>query len=515
MFSKLLVLAAIGLASANSNKADTCTAKLMSMTGTTMSNKEKCEIITTFSSCVLSIDTAKGDLPVSTAVLATHKNLEDQLKCKVADAVARPELRTARGDLEISVNDDVKFVRHRRDVISISDMRDQLDKLTGSVAKQMTDQELKNKASLEALVSAATTAIADTAASAEKVNTALQKSLIAAVDKVQSDFVAAKTDLNNKLAVNCKAGTYYNSGAKACKTLTTCSNGKTYYTAIGSGTQDAVCSPVSSCKTGATFQVVGPTLFSNRVCQFVTKCASGCNEASKPTLTADRQCYCVEKFVMPAQSAGAALNSCLAVRKYFEDRNRQAIDGMYFIKFGGSGSTRKTECDNTRDGGGWTLIGRAIGNDRDCWHGDAACREDKMHITSKTAKISTVNFNKINYKVIRVEGSLNTYNAGVSNRFWYYKGKGMGGGGCTAGWWKTASGGCVVSYQSLDWQYKRTGSAHGNHRFVGDWPRGGSNHIVHINGNRWYYHMPHAANQHSPSCSGNEWGCNMRIWIRE
>ena len=64
---------------------------------------EKCEIITTFSSCVLSIDTAKGDLPVSTAVLATHKNLEDQLQCKVADAVARPELRTARGDLEISV----------------------------------------------------------------------------------------------------------------------------------------------------------------------------------------------------------------------------------------------------------------------------------------------------------------------------------------------------------------------------------------------------------------------------
>jgi len=298
-----------------------------------------------------------------------------------------------------------------------------------------------------------------------------------------------------------------------------CVAGKTFYNKVGTKTADAVCNPVAVCSSGKTFETVRPSLFSNRQCKTVTTCASGCTEASKPTLTADRTCKCAAaKFVKPAQSSGAAMKSCLEIQKYYESKDRTAQSGYYYVKMGGSTSAiYNTRCDMDTDGGGWTMIGNAVGYGQECWRSDSDCNKKYSHVSQKTWHMSTANFNRMNYKVIRVGGFSRYGQAGTMNdRFFYWKGKGMSG-GCTAGWYKPhSSGACSRSHQSLKWEFPVQGRQHTSHRMVGDWPSGSSNHIVHTNGYQWYFRLPHAQRYSSSNyCHGNQWECNMQVWLRE
>jgi len=431
--------------------------------------------------------------------------------------IVQPIIRTERGDLNVQVNDDAKFTRHKRDTVSIFDLKATIDSLVGNVAKANAEQEVKNGAVLQALTDTVSKALAD----ASDKGAALEKSLVAKGDTIEQTLTklvnSATAKVDSQVKTLCSPGNYLKSGK--CTEYSVCVAGKTYYNKVGTKTADAVCNPVAVCSLGKTFETVRPSLFSNRQCKTVTTCASGCTEASKPTLTADRTCKCeAAKFVKPAQSSKTAMNSCLEIQKYFDSKGRTAENGYYYVKMGGSTSAiYQTLCDMTRDGGGWTLIGNAVGNDRACWRSDGDCRKTSSNVPSSTWHMSTTNFNRMQYKVIRIEG-YSRYSGGMGGlggRFWYWQGKGMKD-GCTAGCNKIhTNGACSTSYKSLDWKHKRQGRQHYNHRFVGDWPTGGSNHIVHINGNQWYFKSPHVGSIHSPSCGGGDWFCDMKVWLRE
>jgi hypothetical protein len=508
-----VVAAAVPLALAQDHAQKCSTAFLDMAMGGAKTQAEKCEGIATYTACVDAI--ADGSTEVS-ATTARSDKLYQSLGCKDSEMIVQPMIRTQRGDLNVQVNADAKFTRHKRETVSIFDLKTTIDSLVGDVTKANAEQQVKNDAVVKALSDTVLKAMTD---SSDK-GAALEKSLTAKGDTIEQTLTklvnSATAKVDNQVKTLCSPGNYLKSGK--CTPYTVCTSGKTYYTAVGTKDADAKCAPVSTCSTGNTFEAVGPSLFSNRQCKTVTKCASGCTEASKPTLTADRTCKCAAaKFVKPAQTSKTALNSCLEIQKYYESKDRTAQSGLYYVKMGGSTSAiYYTHCDMTRDGGGWTLIGSARGHDQSCWRSDSDCNKAYSHVSSKTWHMSSDNFNRMKYKVIRVEG-YSQYSAswGDIGNFQYWKGKGLSG-GCTARWNKVhTNGACSRSHRSLDWKYARQGRQHGNHRFVGDWPTGGSNHIVHINGNQWYFQSPHTTRSYSPSCSGGDWRCDMKVWLRE
>ena len=79
-------------------------------------------------------------------------------------------------------------------------------------------------------------------------------------------------------------------------------------------------------------------------------------------------------------SADNAGTSCLALLKIGLKKS-----GYYFIKPKNQ-QARRTYCDQTHEGGGWTLVGRGNGGEHSCWLGNGDWLVPTPHPVAPTRK---------------------------------------------------------------------------------------------------------------------------------
>ena len=142
----------------------------------------KCAGIASFQACA---DAIADGSSISNAVMTQHATVAKTLDCTDADLIVTPQVRTKRGDMEFSVNGDARFTRHRRETISVFDIKKAVDGLVSdgksndvptikktlatlelSVKKQLADQAIKNAA----VSSVAASAIKQAVGHRDKVN---------------------------------------------------------------------------------------------------------------------------------------------------------------------------------------------------------------------------------------------------------------------------------------------------------------------------------------------------------
>jgi len=162
---------------------------------------ERCQFLVDFSKCL-------SQFPESEEMLKemqdTTKNLAN---CEsVWKTVAGPEIRVARGDLSMTVDEakDIKFYRHRRDELSVFDMNNTITDLFAIIAD--LQKQLDNKASasvvddVDTKIAALTKSVDDSNTDISDAMEKLSSEIKDEVDEVKSEVDQTVKDLEAKTA---------------------------------------------------------------------------------------------------------------------------------------------------------------------------------------------------------------------------------------------------------------------------------------------------------------------------
>jgi len=430
------------------------------------------------------ISTKQGHVFIATAgkvqnitSLATEQLVKDTAEDQgVAFAAAQDELKTVQKTLERRSTSTERRSNNTEDqlIVLVKSLAATTGKLVASV-DGMRDA-IENSTS----IAATTAAVARAAAVASASGSSSNKDCIPYVEYITKDG-------------SCKLL------ARQCK-----DQPGTWEKARPTRTSDRDCAKFKTCDLGKTYQVVTPGPFNDRECKKATACDKSKNEVETvaPTLTTDRKC------ASTGFSSANPGESCLALLKIGLKKS-----GYYYIKPKNQQS-RKTWCDQTHEGGGWTVIARGAGNDRACWMGSNDCNINRLTSGTNvyqlgTARMSDGWISGLTYTRIWYQGT------GSVKGNQYTRGKDNPGGGCNYRHWAVSSGQCVCQSVNINMASQGCGHAHSSHRGLGDWPSNGALHTGHVS-EWWYFKKARAHNGHNTGyCYGRGYtACDVMLYVR-
>jgi len=244
--------------------------------------------------------------------------------------------------------------------------------------------------------------------------------------------------------------------------------------------------------------------------------ASVCDRCAANALLVDGKCVDT-----PGLTKETAASSCLEILKANPDA--KSIGAGYWIKVPRMES-RKMFCFmadwDSEYGGGWTMVGRGVGGNPDCWlqAGEEGCNAWSMWDTRKSFMYKDNTINGIPHTAIWYQGY------GTIKASFYYESNSETGEGCQYGHATAASNACNCPHDTPDFEGDcPQGMLYEGHNGVGHWSEQENGEDVDgflhssIARGPWYMRNQDCEGRGCGgrnNCVGRSVGCNVGLYIR-